>query len=86
MRMSLLVYFGITLLILGFLFIFLGTLLGAYGGKDKAKIKYAVGGVLGFIPFGFANDKRLLITVLLISASIFVAWLIFTLLFYKGGW
>ncbi len=84
MRMLMLVYAGIVLLIIGFLLIFLGMLLSAHG--SRAETKYAVGGIIGFIPFGFANDKRLLITMLLISASIFVAWLIFTLLFYKGSW
>jgi len=81
MRMSLLlVCLGI---VVGFLFILLGMLLGIHEGKGKAEVKYAVGGVLGFIPFGFANDKKLLIAVLLISASVFVSWLVFTILFYR---
>jgi len=69
-------------IIIGFLFILLGILFGIHEGKGKAEVKYAVGGVLGFIPFGFANDRKLLIAVLLVSTAIFVSWLIFTVLFY----
>ncbi len=33
---------------------------------------------VGFIPFGFANDKRMLYTVITISAIFMLLWLWFT--------
>lgn len=72
----------------GIFFIFLGFLLVAVGslfqdaGKTKTAsgpsgTKVAIGGFIGPIPFGWANDKRLfypLMGVLIALAVFWVAW------------
>ena len=57
------------LITIGFLVVFIGIIiisLGALGGKGENK--FAVGGFIGFIQFGFANDKRMLWGLLIIMA------------------
>ena len=46
---------GILIILIGFVLVFLGALTNL-NSKDT---KIAVGGFIGFIPFGFSNDKRL---------------------------
>ena len=51
------------LLSLGILIIFIGFIIvftGALSNVKKGDAKFAVGGFVGFIPFGFANDKTML--------------------------
>ena len=51
------------LLSLGILIIFIGFIIvftGALSNVKKGDAKFAVGGFVGFIPFGFANDKMML--------------------------
>ena len=51
------------LLSLGILIIFIGFIIvftGALSNAKKGDAKFAVGGFVGFIPFGFANDKMML--------------------------
>ena len=65
------------LITLGFLVVFIGIIiifLGALGGKGESKV--AVGGFIGFIPFGFANDKRLFWSLLIVMVVI-MAFLLF---------
>jgi len=50
---------------LGIVFIFLGVIIIMIGAlanidKEKTDVKFGFGGFIGFIPFGFANDKRIL--------------------------
>ncbi|MDP7244695.1 MAG: hypothetical protein QF568_05090 [Flavobacteriales bacterium] len=45
---------GILVILIGFALVFIGALTST--NKDT---KVAVGGFIGFIPFGFGNDKRL---------------------------
>jgi|TARA_Y100000310_G_scaffold344951_1_gene460726 uncharacterized membrane protein len=47
---------GILIILMGFALVFIGALTNL-NNKDT---KVAVGGFIGFIPFGFSNDKRLL--------------------------
>ena len=49
-----LILLGILIIFIGFIVVFIGAL------SQKAETKIAVGCFIGFIPFGFANDKRLL--------------------------
>ena len=64
------------LITIGFLVVFIGIIiisLGALGGKGESK--FAVGGFVGFIPFGFGNDKRMvwaLLVVMMIIMAVFV--------------
>ena len=48
---------------IGIIVIFIGIFLVIFGSlksSDSSNTKVAVGGFIGFIPFGFANDKRML--------------------------
>ena len=49
---------GVLVILIGFALVFIGALTQAFTGKSDTKV--AVGGFIGFIPFGFGNDKRLL--------------------------
>ena len=51
-----LISLGILIILIGFTLVFIGALSAA----PKGDAKVAVGGFIGFIPFGFANDKRML--------------------------
>ncbi len=66
---------GILVIILGFIIVVVGSLLSS----GKSDTKFAVGGFIGFIPFGFGNDKNMLWVVLALSAIIFVFSIIFQL-------
>lgn len=62
---------GIGLIFLGIIVIIIASLLQA----EKAESKVAVGGIIGFIPFGFATDKRLLWFVMILTAVMFLFWI-----------
>ncbi len=66
---------GILVILLGFAIVFIGSFLGT----QKSETKVAVGGFVGFIPFGFASDKRMLYILL---GFMGIALLIFFLLPY----
>ncbi|MDD5086303.1 MAG: hypothetical protein PHV16_00980 [Candidatus Nanoarchaeia archaeon] len=51
---------------LGIIFIFLGVIIIMISAltnidKEKTDVKFGVGGFIGFIPFGFANDKEIFV-------------------------
>ena len=48
---------GILVILIGFILVFIGALSQAFAGKSDTKV--AVGGFIGFIPFGFGNDKKM---------------------------
>lgn len=66
--MQQLVAIGIVVVFAGIVLIIIGSLLGA--GKGEAK--FAVGGFIGPIPFGFANDKAMLYAVIAIAMIVFI--------------
>ena len=73
-----------SLISLGILIIFIGfiiVLIGALTAAPKGETKVAVGGFVGFIPFGFANDKRLLWIVLGIMSALVLFFIILPYLF-----
>lgn len=50
---------GLLIILVGFALVLIGALTQAFtGGKSDTKV--AFGGFIGFIPFGFSNDKRLI--------------------------
>ena len=67
-----LISIGIIILFIGIAIIFIGSLSGA----DNTNSKVAVGGIIGFIPFGFGNDKRLVIAMIATSAFLLVLFTI----------
>ena len=71
-----LVNIGILVIFVGFILVFLGLL---NSSKENSNTKVAVGGFIGFIPFGFGNDKNLLWFVTILSAVVFLVWLFFSL-------
>lgn len=81
-KMEQLVGFGILLIILGFIVIVIGTLFGA---KESSKAKVAFGGFIGFIPFGFGNDKRLVWFVTVLSLAILLTWIYFNFRILRGS-
>lgn len=66
---------GIVMILLGFMLVFVGALTG------KGDSKVAVGGVIGFIPFGFGNDPQLVKIAVIISG---VLALLFIIIAIKG--
>ncbi len=67
-----LVPIGVGIVMVGMIIIIIGSLLSANSGGNS---KVAVGGVIGFIPFGFGNDKGMVIAMIVISV-------VFALIFY----
>ncbi|MBI2652091.1 DUF131 domain-containing protein [Candidatus Woesearchaeota archaeon] len=73
--MEQLIILGILLIIIGFIIVFFGIFMGAKESDSKTKV--AVGGFIGPIPFGFGNDKNLVWFVAILSAVLFLIWLLF---------
>ena len=63
---------GILIILVGFAIVVIGSLTGTQKGDTKV----AVGGFIGFIPFGFANDKRLLYVLVGIMAILIFFFLL----------
>ena len=61
---------GIILLFAGIVFMIISSFLMA--GKEDAKTDVAVAGVIGFIPFGFGTNKKLVMITVLIAVMIFI--------------
>jgi len=58
---------GIIIVFLGVLLILIGSF---FGGKEETK--FGFGGFIGPIPFGFANDPRILVVVLIVALLLFL--------------
>ena len=69
MKMESLVEIGIILIVIGFIAVVIGSLSAS---KDS---KVAFGGFIGFVPFGFGNDKKMVLFVIAISAVIMIVML-----------
>jgi len=50
--------------------------IGALTGSQKGDTKIAVGGFIGFIPFGFSNDKKLLWGIMGLTAILAMLWVL----------
>ncbi len=81
LKMEQLISLGITIMIVGFIIVFFGVLLGSKETSSKTKV--AVGGFIGPIPFGFGNDKNLVWFVAILSLVFFLVWLFFSLRIWK---
>ena len=66
-----LVFIGLALVLIGVFVIIMGSLLS---GGSGAKI--AVGGFIGPIPFGFGNDRNMVVLSIAISAIIILFFLL----------
>ncbi len=64
--MEQLILIGLVVVFVGIALIIIGSLAG---GEGKSGARIAVGGFIGPIPFGFANDKWLMLVVIAISIA-----------------
>ena len=71
---------GILVILIGFALVFIGAMTQAFTGKSDTKI--AVGGFIGFIPFGFGNDKRM-VWALIALMAVALAFFFITNLFLQ---
>jgi uncharacterized protein (TIGR00304 family) len=72
-----LITIGMLVVFVGIALVIVGSLIGAKTA-DRTQSKVAVGGIIGFIPFGFGNDKRLVIAMIAITVLLFVLFAIFS--------
>ena len=68
-----LVGIGIAVVFIGLIIIFTGAL----AGKESSKTKVAVGGFIGFIPFGFGNDRKMVWLAVITSLAPFIIFMFF---------
>ena len=61
---------GILFIIIGFAILFFSQFM--FSKDTTSKTKVAIGGFIGPIPFGFGNDKNLLLLVILLSIALIV--------------
>lgn len=71
---------GVLVVIIGFAII-IGSFFFAASEKDqkekeKSTFKFSVVGFLGFIPFGFGNDKKLLLFTIILTVIVVAAMVI----------
>jgi len=65
------------LVFIGFVLLFVAIILIIIGGSSgKGDIKFGIGGFIGPIPFGFANDSRMLWAVAIISVILLIIFII----------
>jgi len=77
MNYLILLQVGILLILIGFALIFISSFLGARNSAENKEngIKFSVFGLIGPIPFGVANDKKLFYFTIVVA-------IIFILLFF----
>lgn len=75
-RIEQLVSLGVLLIVIGFAIVFIGVFLGSKDPTSKTKV--AVGGFIGFIPFGFGNDKNLVWFTAILSLALLIIWIFFS--------
>jgi uncharacterized membrane protein len=75
-----LIRIGIAVVFIGVALIVLGGSLAAL--KSRSKVEWAVGGILGFVPFGFGTNKKLAILAMAVSTI----FLLFLVLLKLRGW
>ena len=71
---------GMGLIFLGVLVIAVGSLLTMPEEKGVGQPRVAVGGVFGFIPFGFGNDSKMVYVAMGIAAFLLALFLIWHLM------
>ncbi len=84
---------GVLLIILGFFLIIISPLPRLLAGKadlkneagEEIRTKIGFGGFIGPIPFGWANDKKMLYLVILSSLVFLIVWVLLrSVIFIKG--
>ena len=69
----------INLVTIGFIAVIVGIILIVIGALQGGNVKVGVGGFIGPIPFGWANDPRMLQLVIALSLIALVIFIIFSL-------
>ncbi len=65
---------GVLVIFIGFIIVISSFLLAAHDKeKGKSTLKFSVVGFLGFIPFGFGNDKKLLLFTIILTIIVAAA-------------
>lgn len=64
---------GIILILIGFVLVFIGSLVGAQG---RGEARWGVGGFIGPLPFGFASEKNMLYVVIGLSLAILILFVL----------
>ena len=75
MKMEQLINLGVIVILAGFIIVFIGMLQAAKEPNSKTKV--AAAGFIGFIPFGFGNDKDIVWFAAIFSFVLLVALIIF---------
>ena len=73
--MDRLISIGTGIILVGFLLVTIGALAASFR-ETPGSPKVAVGGFIGFIPFGFANDRRMLYPLIALMLVLFILWII----------
>ncbi|MBI2574495.1 DUF131 domain-containing protein [Candidatus Woesearchaeota archaeon] len=71
-----LIHAGTLLILAGFIVLLAAALFPAKERGEKSDVKFSAFGIIGFIPFGFGNDKRLF------TFTVALALIMMALLFY----
>lgn len=61
---------------LGFLIVLIGIILiiaGSFTSQEKTESNFFIGGFFGFIPFGFANNKKMLFFGIILTIVLIIA-------------
>ncbi len=66
---------GLVLIIIGFLIVII-----SLASSGKAEVKYSFFGLIGPIPFGFGNDRKLFVLTMVLAIMLIV----FVLFYQKG--
>ena len=77
-----LISIGILVILVGFALVFIGALTSLGSGQKDTKV--AVGGFIGFIPFGFGNDKRLVWALVVMMALVMIFFFAMNFFMQRG--
>ena len=66
--MKSLIPIGILIIFIGIIFLIIGSL----SQHQKTDTKFFAGGIIGFIPFGFGNDKKIFYIGLVLTIILFL--------------
>ena len=81
---NILILIGIGLVFIGIIVLIIASMFNLFGSKaskqadSKIESKVAIVVFLGPIPFGFGNDKKLVIGLLIVGTILLVLWWIFS--------
>lgn len=75
-KMQYFIPLGIVLLLLGTIFVIIGTFAQTKEPGKETSVKVGVGGFIGPIPFGFANDKKVMYVVVALMVALIVFYVI----------